>query len=91
MDRFKKPKLFEQVRNENQVQEWKLRSNENWDTIFRKKSRDGPTLSSNSKLCLKYQVKGVCYSDCTMTGSHCKLEGEDKKKADAFIKQLRGE
>ncbi len=91
MDRFKKPRLFEQVRNENQVREWKLRPNENWDTIFRKKSREGPTLSSNSKLCLKYQVKGVCYSDCTMTGSHCELKGEDKKKADAFIKTLRGE
>ena len=81
----------EQVRNQNQIQDWKLRQSEKWDTIFKNKTRDGPTLSLNCKPCLKYQVKGLCYSDCPFRCSHRTLSEEDKRITDKFIKELRGE
>jgi hypothetical protein len=35
-------------------------------------------------------MKGLCYSDCSMLASHKELGPDDSKKAEAFIKQLRG-
>ena len=81
----------EQIRNQNQVPCWKLRQSEKWDTVFKNKSRDGPNLSSHCKPCLKYQVKGLCYSDCPFKASHTSLGQDDKTKTDRFIKELRGE
>ena len=97
-DDINKPKKREKtgntpvmVRNHDMDSDWKLRSNETWNTIFRNKSINGPTLSANCKPCLKYHVKGVCYEDCAHKESHCKLIGDDKAKAETFIKSLRGE
>jgi hypothetical protein len=87
----KRVKQTEQDRNMNPVQEWKLRHSEKWDTVFRAKAHEGPILSTGTKLCLKYHVKGLCYSDCSMLASHKELSPEDSKQAEAFIKQLRGE
>ena len=81
----------EQVRNNNIDNAWKIRVNESWDTVFKNKSRDGPRLSCGSKPCLKYDVKGVCYTDCPFDAAHKELKGEDKKAVSAFIKELRGE
>ena len=81
----------EQIRNSNQVPCWKIRQSEKWDTIFKNKSRDGPALSLHCKPCLKYQVKGLCYSDCPFKASHVSLNNDDKSKTDRFIKELRGE
>ena len=43
------------------------------------------------RLCLKYHVKGICYSDCAHKASHCIITGDDKIKSDKYIKTLRGE
>ena len=40
---------------------------------------------------MKYHVKGYCFKDCKNKNSHRVLEGEDKRKTDKFIKELRGE
>jgi hypothetical protein len=87
----KRQKRVDQVKNVNITQGWKLRPDEKWDTIFRSKSRDGPTLSVGCAACLKYHVKGVCYSDCSLSNSHKDLTGEDKAKTNDFIQKLRGE
>ena len=73
------------------VNDWKLRPSESWNTVFREKTVEGPSLSMLCKPCLKYHVKGLCYDDCKHKASHCALVGEDKKKTDDFIKSLRGE
>jgi hypothetical protein len=78
-------------RNPALQKEWKLRQNENWDTIFRANAHEGPILTLGSKPCLKYLVKGVCCTDCTLIKSHCELNPCDVKKTDEFIKSLRGE
>jgi hypothetical protein len=91
---IKKPKPTEtavMVRNQNQMQEWKLRRDERWDTVFCNKSRQGPTLSIGSKPCLKYHAKGFCFDDCSLIRSHAELNEDDKKMTDNFIKELRGE
>ena len=90
-DQLQKKKKFESERNTNVTREWKLRPSEAWDSIFQNKTNDGPTLSLSCKPCLKYQVKGICYSDCKHKESHKTLLGDDKTKTDKYIKELRGE
>ena len=90
-DQLQKKKKFESERNTNVAREWKLRPSEAWDSIFQNKTNDGPTLSLSCKPCLKYQVKGICYSDCKHKESHKTLLGDDKTKTDKYIKELRGE
>ena len=80
-----------QIKNNAMVKNWKLRVNERWDNVFKNKSKESPLLSVGSKLCLKYHVKGICYSDCPFSSSHCVLIDEDKTKGETFIKSLQGE
>ena len=86
-----KKKKFETEKNTNMVKEWKLRPTESWEAIFLNKTNDSPLLSMDCRACLKYQVKGICYSDCRHRASHTVLKNEDKNKLDKFIKELRGE
>jgi hypothetical protein len=86
-----KPVAAVMVRNPNQNKDWKLRNDEKWDTVFRGKSRHGPTLSFGGKPCLKYHAKGFCFEDCTFLNSHKKLNEDDNKLTDSFIQELRGE
>ena len=79
------------VRNTNQVRDWKLRNDERWETVFRSKSRQGPTLSVGCKPCLKYHAKGFCFDDCALIKSHTDLNNDDKSATENFIKELRGE
>jgi hypothetical protein len=79
------------MRNTEPNKDWKLQPNENWETIFRKKTLEGPDLSLGCKPCLKFHVKTICYDDCKQICSHQKLSVEDKMKTDKFIKELRGE
>jgi hypothetical protein len=87
----KKTKKFETEKNTNMVKEWKLRPTESWEEIFLNKTNDSPMLSMDCRACLKYQVKGICYSDCRHRASHTILRGEDKEKLSKFVKELRGE
>ena len=86
-------KLRETKRHINRAPEkdWKLRQNEQWESVFRHKSIDGPLLSMGCRPCLKYQCKGSCFDDCTNKDSHVNLINDDKTKTEKFIKQLRGE
>ena len=79
------------VKNDTQVRDWKLRNTEKWETVFRGKSRHGPTLSLGCKPCLKYHAKGFCFDDCSLIKSHQKLNADDTKSTENFIKELRGE
>ena len=89
--RNKKKKVVESRRNTEVEEEWKIRPTETWDTVFKNKVKEAPFLSIGCKPCLKYQVKGICYTDCINQASHCKLHGDDKVKVSKFIKGLRGE
>ena len=81
----------ERIVNPSCNESWKIRQNEQWETVFRHKSVDGPLLSMNCHPCLKYHCKGWCFSDCKNKASHINLKNEDKAKTSAFIKSLRGE
>ena len=87
----KKPRETVRHMNRSQERDWKLRQNEQWESVFRHRSTDGPMLSMGCRPCLKYQCKGSCFEDCTNKASHVKLQNEDKTKTNIFIKQLRGE
>jgi hypothetical protein len=82
----------ESVKNQSQDKNWKLRVDESWDSTFKNKSKEGPTLSVGCKPCLKFHTKGLCYSDCPFVKSHKQLQGNDKNKMNDFIlKEIRGE
>ena len=87
----KKSKLIEKITNLNQNPDWKMRQDESWDSVFKNKTIGSPVLSMGCRLCLKYHVKGICYSDCAHKASHCIIIGDDKTKCDKYIKTLRGE
>ena len=90
MEISKKRKGSESEVEKNQLinKEWKIKENESWDR-FVNKTKDGPTLSFGAKPCLKYHVKGICYSDCVHRKSHRDLNKEDKKLVSKYLKQLR--
>ena len=79
------------IRNNNQIREWKLRNDEKWETVFRSKSQQGPTLSIGCKPCLKFHAKGFCFEDCALLKSHISLSPEDTVQTANYIKELRGE
>ena len=86
-----KKKKSEVEKNLEMIREWKIRPGEAWETNFRNRMNDGPELSRGCKPCLKFHVKGICYTDCKHRKSHCVLQGEDKVKMSNYIKELRGE
>ena len=49
------------------------------------------TYLANVKPCLKFNVQGSCFDNCNNKLSHKKLKGEDFKKTDEFIKNIRSE
>ena len=79
------------VRNSAPTQEWKIRPNETWNTVFKNQTFKGPMLSMQCHPCLKYHVRGACFSDCKNRASHLTLSGADKESVTRFIKTLRGE
>ena len=81
----------ESVKNQSQDKNWKLRVDESWNSTFKNKSKEGPTLSVGCKPCLKFHTKGLCYSDCPFVKSHKQFQGNDKNKMNNFIKEIRGE
>ena len=87
----KKQRKVDYIKNNNVPSEWKLRQGESWDTVFKGKTLSGPEMSCGAKFCLKYWVKGMCFSDYRQKCSHNPLSEEDKTKADAYIKELREE
>ena len=80
-----------QVRNNNVLNEVKLRDNEAWNTIFSGKSKDGPMLSFGCQGCVKWFTKGICYDDCFFRASHKQLIGTDTNLYCSYVKKLRGE
>jgi hypothetical protein len=86
-----RPNSAERIQNTAMNEDWKVRPNEKWETVFRHKSIQGPLLSVGCHPCLKFQCKGWCFKDCANKASHIKLKGDDKIKTDTFIKSLRGE
>ena len=57
-------------RNNSVLKDWKLRHSEKWETVLMDKTNEGPDLSLGCKSCLKYHVKGLCYSDYRHQSSH---------------------
>ena len=88
--RTKISKNADGVVNDEMNNDWKLRPNEQWETVFRHKSVNGPKLSVNCLPYLKYHCKGWCFKDCKNKASHKKFLNDDKSKTNDFIKSLRG-
>ena len=81
----------ERTVNNEMVEEWKMRSGENYDTVFKDKVKQGPLLSIGCKGCHKFHNKGWCFPDCNNKESHRKLSEKDSRKFGSYCKQCRGE
>ena len=84
-------KKFEAERNMKLSPELKLCQSESWDAIFMNKTNDSPFLSTGCRACLKFHVKGICYTDCRHKNSHKELNEEDSIKLSNHVKMLQGE
>ena len=78
------------VINNNMVDEWKLRANESYKTIFKDKVKNGPTLLIVHRGCHKYHNKGWCYPNCNNKALHTKLIRDDFTAFGAYCKLCRG-
>ena len=87
-----KKEKFESERNMKLNSDWnKLHQSESWDTIFMNKTNNSPFLSMGCRACLKFHVKGICYTDCRHKNSHIEFNNEDSTKLINHIKMLQGE
>ena len=84
----KKTRIADQEKNNNLRVNWMLQADENWNS-FSHKTIEGPTLSIGCRPCLKYHVRGICYTDCKHKKSHRVLNKDDSKLTTNFLKQLR--
>ena len=75
--------------NNDLVEDWKLKEGEDWNAKFMGKSKKGPKLTCGTYPCLKYHVKGICWSDCSFRASHKKITGDNARKTCEFINKLR--
>ena len=57
--------------------------------MWRHKTGKGSSLSTGSKPCLKFHVRGSCFIDCPNKDSHKKLHGNDHKITNDFICKIR--
>ena len=84
-------KIPKEFLNEDQIEEWKLRTGESYDTVFKHKVKEGPKLSMGCKGCHKWHNQGWCFDDCLNEKSHVPLVGIDFKEFGNYCKQCRGE
>ena len=73
------------------VEQWKLRPNESYDSVFKDKVKSVPVLSMGFRGCHKFHNRGYCFDDCHKKNSHKELKGEDFTKFDNYCKTCRGE
>ena len=73
------------------VEQWKLRSGENYDTMFKDKVRKITILSMGYKGCYEYHNKGWYFSDCSNKEFHHKLPKKYSRKFGVYRKECRGE
>ena len=78
-------KNSDRVVNEDMNKYLKLRTNENWDTVFRHKSVDGQISYLNCLPCLKYHYKGWRFKDCSKSSSNKNLSNKHKSETDGFF------
>ena len=76
------------VMNDDMNNEWKLRANETWHMWWHKTGK-GLALSTGAKPCLKFDIRGSCFDDCTNKRSHKKLSGNHLKLTNNFIQKIR--
>ena len=69
----------------------KMRSGENYDTVFKDKVKQGHISLVGYKGYHKYHNKGWCFPDCNNKESHRKLSERDSRKFESYCKQCRGE
>jgi hypothetical protein len=59
------------VRNDNQLNNFKIRGRETWDKKFRSQCpKKSPDWNSDAKMCARWHINGDCYDTCPCAISH---------------------
>jgi hypothetical protein len=76
-DKHRKKRVINQelagsaVRNDNQINKFKMRGGETWDKNFRSQCpKKRPDWNSDAKMCARWHIKGDCYDTCPRAISH---------------------
>eukprot|EP00956_Cyclotella_meneghiniana_P031270 scaffold81715_cov29-Cyclotella_meneghiniana.AAC.3 len=72
------------VRNSDPVEEWKLQEGEKWEMFCGENCKDRPTWLDGKRMCHKWHIKGVCFSDCPYAASHVPKPQVPPEKKRAF-------
>jgi hypothetical protein len=81
------------VRNDNQLNKFKMRGGETWDKSFRSQCpKKRPDWNSDTKMRARWHIKGDCYDTCPCSISHVPgKKGPPKQKANflTFMAECR--
>ena len=77
------------VKNENQFEAFKLQENEDYKIFTGKDNvKARPRFNNKSRMCNKWNIKGMCFNDCTHKDSHVPHSEYSQQQKDDFLKWM---
>ena len=82
----------EMVQNSGSIEEWKLKTNENYSQVFAGKHIYKKPLIGDRSLCSRFHIKGYCFTNCKNTATHIpsrNLEQSVRQKFTNYVQCCR--
>ena len=77
------------VKNENQFEAFKLQENEDYKIFTGKDNvKARPRFNNKSRICNKWNIKGMCFNDCAHKDSHVPHSEYSQQQKDDFLKWM---
>ena len=61
------------VHNQKRIHKWKLKEGENYKEKFGNAHVDKRPLLNGVRVCPRWHIKGVCWSECNLKATHCEI------------------
>ena len=90
----RKDDSVEQVKNADQIQEFKIRPGEDWRSVFCGNPGDRVSWNDKERMCPRWHSKGFCFPNCNNKSSHVpedKVTEIKKKEYRGYLKKIRKE
>ena len=80
------------IQNPNQNPRWKLRSGEDYNTVFKNKHCDKRPIMNGVRMCPRWHIRGICFSGCNLAQTHVTSTSDPiTSEMNAFCKLCRNE
>ena len=77
------------VKNKNQFEAFKLQENEDYKIFTgRDNVKLRPKFNNKSRMCNKWNIKGMCFNDCAHKDSHVPHSEYSQEQKDGFLKWM---